>query len=322
MISRRSFSALLPALAATPFSSAFAQDYPSKVIRIVVPTGAGTGTDATARHMAAGLQKLWGSTVIVDNKLGAGGTIGTDAVAKAPPDGYTVLFTYASHYSNQWVMQTPYDAVKDFEPVARLAVSALVLVTPPDSPLRSVRDVITAARLKPGKLSFGSAGNGTTSHMCAALLCSMADIQLNHVPYKAPAQAALDAASGQVDMTFGGVATSLPLIKSGRLRALAVTSATRSMSLPDIPTMAEAGLKGYELVAPIWALAPRGTPQPVVQKLSDALMRLASTAEFKEFCLAQGFEVDVQDAAAYRMAAAAELEKWRRLVALTAQQSN
>ncbi|MES2999551.1 MAG: tripartite tricarboxylate transporter substrate binding protein [Pseudomonadota bacterium] len=317
MISRRHLIAL-PALAALPLRSAFAQEYPARPIRIIVPTGPGTGTDATARHMSAGLLKAWNTPVIVENKLGAGGVIGTDFVAKAAPDGYTLLFTYASHYSNQWIEPTPYDAVKDFEPIARLATSALVLVTGPNSPFKTVHDVVNAAKQKPGTISYGSAGTGTTSQMAAELLSSMAGIKLNHIPYKAPGQAAIDAAAGQVDISFGGLATQLPLIKAGRLRAIAVTTTTRSMNLPDVPTIAESGYPGYENSSPIWALAPRGTPQAITTKLSDTLVRLASTQEFKDFCFAQGFEVDVQNAAAFRAAAPAELEKWRRLVALTA----
>jgi len=321
MISRRSLLAL-SALASASFAPAWAQDYPARTIRFVVPTGAGSGTDATARFMAEGVGKAWGVPVVVDNKLGAGGIIGTDFVAKSPADGYTVLFNYAQHYSNSWVEKTPYDAVKDFEPVARLASSTLVLVTSPQSPFNSVRELIAAARQKPNALSYGSAGQGTTSHMAAALLSSLADINLTHVPYKAPSQAAIDAASGQVNLTFGGLATSLPLIKGGRLKALAVTTAARSQNLPDVPTMAEAGLKGYDLGSPIWALVPRGTPQPVVQKLSDGLTGLARSKEFKDFCLAQGFEVDVQDARTYKAHVAAEMEQWRRLVALTKDKVN
>jgi tripartite-type tricarboxylate transporter receptor subunit TctC len=302
------------------WSSAFAQDYPSKPIRVVVPTGSGSGSDVVARHMANALGKAWGTTTIVDNKLGAGGVIGTDFVAKSPPDGYTLLFTYAAHYSNQWVLdKTPFDAVKDFEPIARLAVSCLALVTAPNSPLRSVQDVVAAAKRKANGLTYGSAGNGTTSHMAGALMCSLAGIQMNHVPYKSPGQAAIDAASGQVDLGFGGIATLLPLIRAGRLRALAVTSLNRSAHLPDVVSMAEAGLQGYEVVSPIWVLAPRGTPAPIIAKLSDKLTSVAATPEFRELCAQQGFEVDIQNAATYKANAPAELEKWKRLVALTGQ---
>lgn len=322
MLSRRFFVAL-SLVAGVGVQTAWAQQqYPSRTIRFIVPTGAGSGTDNTARFMADGLGKAWGVPVVVENKVGAGGVIGTDFAAKAPADGYTVLFNYAQHYSYQWVEKTPYDAVKDFEPIARLANSTLVLLTSAQSPFKSVGDLLAAAKEKPGGLSYGSAGQGTTSHMAAALFSSMAGITMVHVPYKAPAQAAIDAAAGQVQLTFGGLSTALPLIKAGRVRALAVTTATRSQNLPDVPTMAEAGLKGYDLGSPIWALAPRGTPQPIVKKLSDEMTRLAATQQFKDFCLAQGFEVDIQDVAIYKAAAPAELEKWRRLVELAKDKVN
>jgi tripartite-type tricarboxylate transporter receptor subunit TctC len=299
-------------------SAARAEEYPAKPIRIVVPVSAGSGTDATARFVANALGKAWNTTIIVDNKPGAGAALGTDFVAKAPADGYTLLFTYAAHYSNPWVMSVSYDAVKDFEPVARMANSVLILATKPDSPYRSVRDVIAAAKQKPGTITYASAGIGSTAHMAAALFETMAGVQLNHVPYKAASQVPLDAATGQVDIMFGGLASSVPLIKSGRLRVIAVTSAKRSANLPDVPTMAESGLPGYENSSPIWVFAPRGTPQPIVQKLSAALTRIAQTPEFKDYTLTQGIEVDVQDAAAAKAEGPAESEKWRKVVELTA----
>lgn len=287
-------------------------------IRIVVPTGPGTGTDATARFMAQTLSASWNVSIFVENKMGAGGVIGTDFVAKAAADGRTLLLTYASHYTNQWLSKTPYDAVADFEPVARLASSALVLVAAASSPLRSVADIVAAAKVRPHTLSYGSSGTGSTSHMSGALLCHLAGIELNHAPYKAPGQVAIDAAGGQIDMAFGGVATFLPMIKSGRLRPLAVTTITQSQYLPNVSTMAAAGLAGYDVSTPIWMFAPRGTPPADIARLSDALTHIAAASEFGHFCLGQGLETDIQDAAKAKAHAPVELEKWRRLVALTA----
>lgn len=318
MMSRRSFLLAVPAIVSLPCSAAFADVYPSKPIRIIVPISPGSGTDVTARHMAVGLAKVMNSQVYVENKPGAGGIIGTQAVAKSPSDGYTILFTYASHYINQWVVEnTPYNAVNDFEPIARISSSALILVTSADSPWRTVADIVAAAKRDPNGLSYASAGNGTPSHVCGALLAATAGITLNHIPNKSASQALVDTISGQVNMAFSGVATTLPLIQSGRLRAVAVTSARRSIHFPDLPTISEAGLKGYDVVSPIWALAPRGTPQPIISKLSDALTTLAAKPDFKEFCLQQGLEVDIQNAATYKSGAAAELEKWKQLIALT-----
>ncbi len=291
-----------------------AADFPDgKPIRIIVATGVGTGSDLTARQIVAELLKEWKSPVVVENKTGAGGVIGTDFVAKAAPDGYTLLSTYAQHYTNQLVMKTPYDAVKDFEPIARIANSALVISVATNSPYTTLKDVVEAARKKPGVITYGSSGNGTTSHMAAALFASMANIDLNHVPYKAPGQVAFDAAAGQIDLSFNGMSSALPLIKGGRLRPLAVTTARRSQSLPDVPTVAELGYPGYEAASPVWIFAPRGTPQPIVKKLSDAVTRAARTPAFAELCLHQGLEVDIQDAATAKAAGPGELEKWRKL---------
>ncbi|MGY2488642.1 tripartite tricarboxylate transporter substrate binding protein [Cupriavidus sp. CP313] len=315
MMSRRTCLQLLPALAALPLS-ALAQAYPSHPVRLIVPLSPGSGTDVVARYMSAELAKALGGSFVVENRMGASGIIGTDFVAKAPADGYTILFNYAAHYSNQFVEKTPYDAVADFEPVARLASSAMVLVTAANSPFRNVQDLIAAAKRKPGGLSYGSPGNGTTPQMAAVLMSSMAGIQMTHVPYKAPAQVVVDVAGGQLDVGFGGVATSLPLVKAGRLRVLAVTSKQRSGYFPDAPTLDEAGLKGYEMVTPIWAFARRGTSQAIVAQLSEVMTRAAAAPAFKAFCTSQGLEVDIQDAARARASAPAELERWKKLVAL------
>lgn len=315
MPSRRTILQLLPLLAANPLS-AFAQNYPARPVRVVVPISPGSGTDGVARYMSAELSKVLGGSFVVENRVGASGNIGTDFVAKAPADGYTLLCTFASHYSNPWVEKTPYDAVRDFDPIARLAMSALVLVTSPNSPYSTAQEVIAAAKRKPGSVSCGSSGNGTTSHMAAALMTSMANIEMNHVPYKTPAQVAIDAASGQVDIGFCGVSTASPLVKSGRLRVLAVTSLNRSSHFPGVVTLNEVGLKGYELVSPIWMMARSGTSPAIVSQLSNALTLAAKAPAFKSFCHGQGFEVDVEDAATARAKATAELEKWKKLVAL------
>ena len=296
---------------------AMAQDYPSKPIRVVVPVTAGSGTDVTARFVSTALAKAWGATVIVDNKPGAGSALGAGEVAKAAPDGYTLLFNYAAHYSNSWVLKTSFDPVKDFEPVARMANSTLIIATHPNSPFQTLRDLLAAAKARPGQINYGSAGIGSTAHMAGALLEKLAGVTFNHVPYKAASQVPVDASTGQVDFMFGGLASSLPMIKGGRLRVLAVTSEKRSANLPDVPTVAEAGVAGYENSSPIWMFAPRGTPQAIVDKLSGALTRIAATPEFKAYTFDQGIEVDIQTAAVAKADAAAQSAKWRDLVELT-----
>ena len=314
MILRRTFVAALTVGGMLP---ALAADFPDgKPIRIVVATGVGSGSDLTARQIATGLGKELGAAVIIDNKTGAGGVIGTDFVAKAAPDGYTLLGTYAQHYTNQLVQKTPYDAVKDFEPIARIANSALAISVAANSPYKTLKEVIDAAKKQPGMITYGSSGNGTTSHMAAALFEHIAGVKLTHVPYKAPGQVALDAAAGQIDLSFNGMSSVLPLIKGGRLRPLAVTTAQRSQSLPDVPTVAELGYPGYEAASPIWIFAPRGTPVAIVNKLSDAVVRQAQSQGFKDLCLNQGLEVDIQTAAVAKAAGPGELEKWRKLMSV------
>ncbi|MFF7055118.1 tripartite tricarboxylate transporter substrate binding protein [Achromobacter spanius] len=299
---------------ATPATAAAFPD--GKPIRIIVATGVGSGSDLTARQISAGLGKDLDTAVIVENKTGAGGVIGTDFVAKAAPDGHTLLSTYAQHYTNQLVQKTPYDAVQDFEPIARVANSALVISVATGSPYKTLKDVIEAAKKQPGMITYGSSGNGTTSHLAAALFEYMAGVKLNHVPYKAPGQVALDAAAGQIDLSFNGMSSALPLIKGGRLRPLAVTTAQRSQSLPDVPTVAELGYPGYEAASPIWIFAPRGTPAAIVARLSEAVVRQAQSQGFKDLCLNQGLEVDTQTAAVAKAAGPGELEKWRKLMSV------
>lgn len=315
-------AASLPLVWTAGLAQAQTSGYPNKAIRIVVPVTAGSGTDATARFLANALGKAWNTTVIVENKPGAGASLGSEFVAKAAPDGYTLLFTYAAHYSNQWVLKPQFDAVKDFEPVARLANSTLVVATKADSSIRTMADLIAAAKKSPGQLSYASAGLGSTGHMAGALLSKMAGIELNHVPYKAASQVPVDAASGQVDFMIGGLASALSLVKGGRLHAIAVTADKRSANLPNVPTVAEQGLKGYENSSPIWVLAPRGTPQDIVNRLSTQLTRIAATPEFKEYTFNQGIEVDIQDAATFKAQAPAELLKWKQLVELASPERN
>lgn len=291
--------------------------YPNRPIRVIVPLNAGSATDGTARFIATALSKEWGVPVVVDNKPGAGVIVGTEMAAKSPADGHTLLFTYASHYSQPWVQPTPYDAVHDFEGVAQLANTPLMIAVGANSAFRSVADVIAAAKRRPGSISYASAGVGTTGHMAGALFESLANVSLNHVPYKSASQVAVDTASGQADLMFGGFSSGMGLVRSGKLRVLAVTSAKRSGNFPEIPTLAELGLNGYENSSPIWMLAPRGTPQPIVAKISEALVRIASSSEFKEACQTIGADPDPRNAAYVSANAPVELAKWKRLVELT-----
>jgi tripartite-type tricarboxylate transporter receptor subunit TctC len=318
-VTRRDFTltALAGAMAPAWAQGDAAQGYPKNPIRIVVPVSAGSATDGTARYVASALSKAWNTSVVVDNRPGAGIIQGTDIVAKAPADGYTLLFTYAAHYSQSWTQKTPYDPVKDFEPVAQLVDTQLILAVKTDSPFKNVSDVIAAAKQKPGTLSYGTAGIGTTGHMCGALFEHLAKVKLNHVPYKSAGQVPVDAASGLTDMMFGGTSSAMPLIQGGRLRPLAVTGTTRSASFPDVPTLAELGLAGYEVSSPVWMMAPHGVPKPIIAKLSDELVRIASSAEFKAHVMKFAGDPAPLSSTALASNVANENEKWKQLVALT-----
>ncbi|MGE4243093.1 Bug family tripartite tricarboxylate transporter substrate binding protein [Ramlibacter sp.] len=323
MITRRQTLLLAAAGAAPVLRNAHAQDaYPSKPIRLVVPVNAGTATDQIARYMATRLGQVWKAPTMVENKIGASGMIATDFVAKSPADGYTLLATYAVHYSNPWLMdKMPYDAQKDFEPLVKLANSKLVFIVPTDSPYRTLGDLVEAARKNPGQITYGTAGVGTMGHVCALRLASMAKIDLKHVPYKSSTQPITDAVSGQVNLTITGIAGAIGLIKAGRLRPLATTGIKRSGTLPDVPTVDEAGYKGYDVTSPVWIMAPAGTPRVVVQKLSSTMLQMAQLPEFKDLCAAQGMDAELEDVSGPRNPATAELRRWKELIALTGAKS-
>jgi tripartite-type tricarboxylate transporter receptor subunit TctC len=304
-----------------PLAPANAQDaaknYPDKPIRVVVPISAGSATDTTARFVSNALSKAWNVPVVVDNKPGAGVALGTDMVAKSAPDGYTLLFTYAAHYSQTMVQPTAYDPVKDFEPVAQLVDTQLVMAVRADSPFKTVADVIAAAKAKPGTVSYGFAGIGTTGHMGGALFEQMTGVKLNGVPYKAASQVPIDAASGQTDLMFGGTASAMPLIRDGRLRVLATTGSIRTEALPGTRVLADLGLPGYEVSSPVWMMAPRGTPPAIIRKLSDELVRIAATPGFKEMALRLAIDPAPLKTEALNANVPKEIIKWRRLVDLT-----
>jgi len=294
-----------------------ARNYPDKPIRVVVPISAGSATDTTARFVANELAKAWNVAVVTDNKPGAGIALGTDIVAKSAPDGYTLLFTYAAHYSQSMVQSVSYDPVKDFVPVAQLVDTQLVMAVRADSPFKTVADVIAAAKAKPGTVSYGYAGIGTTGHMCGALFEQMTGVKLNGVPYKAASQVPIDTASGQTDLMFGGTASAMPLIRDGRLRVLATTGSIRTEALPGTRVLAELGLPGYEVSSPVWMMAPRGTPPAIINKLSDELVRIAGTPAFKEMSLKLAIDPAPLKTEALNANVPKEIIKWRRLVDLT-----
>ena len=267
-----------------------AADYPTKPIRLVVPFPPGGTTDILARAVAQKLSETWNQQVIVDNRPGAGGNIGADLVAKAPPDGYTlVMGTVGTHAINpNLYSKMPYDHVKDFSPVILVAGVPNVLVVNPSLPVHSVKELIDYAKANPGKLNFASSGNGTSIHLSGELFKTMAGVQMTHVPYKGSAPALADLMGGQVQLMFDNLPSSLGLIKGGKLRAIAVTSTTRAAALPDVPTIAESGLPGFEASSWFGVLAPAGTPHDIVAKLNGTIAAWLATPDAKEKLLAQG----------------------------------
>jgi tripartite-type tricarboxylate transporter receptor subunit TctC len=268
-ISRRILIAALAAFSA----GAWAQAYPNKAIRLVVPFPPGGGTDIIARELSTKLTTTLGWTFVVDNKPGAGGNLGVDAVAKSPADGYTLVLGQTSNLAINPTLygKLPYDPFKDLTPVSLVATAPLVLVVPAASPYKTVADVVTAAKAKPSEVNFASPGNGTVAHLTGELFQKAAGIKLQHVPYKGSNQALTDLMGGQVQLFMASVPTALPHIKSGKLRAIAVSSAKRVGDLPQVPTIGESGYKGFDATTWFGVLAPAGTPKDIVARLNGEI---------------------------------------------------
>jgi tripartite-type tricarboxylate transporter receptor subunit TctC len=291
--------------------------FPDRPIKLIVPFAAGTALDLAARMLAEGLSEELKTPVIVDNRTGTSGVIGTDVVAKAAPDGYTLLFTAPAHYLNEFVYPSlPYDPVKDFRPITKISNAQLVLVVAKDSPLSSVQQVIEHARAKPNALRYSSSGQGGTIHLAFALFNSMAGVQTEHVPYKDGGQALTDVIGGHVDITFTAVATARPHAGKG-LKLLGVSGLERSRAMPDVPTIAEAALPGFELVSWGGALAPKGAPDAIVERLNGAMVKVAQRPAFQEKLIAMGVDADVLPTPLFEKQIAAEIPKWKRLVEMT-----
>lgn len=314
---RRSLLAL-PLAAAIPMR-AFAQgSYPDKPIKLIVPFAPGTALDIVARHAAAGVSEELKTSMVVENKLGASGVIGTDLVAKAPADGYTLLFTAPAHYINQFVFASlPFDAVKDFRPVTKISNAQLVMVVGKSSPFTDVKQVIEFAKANPKKLRYSSSGLGGTIHLAFSLFNQMAGIQIEHVPYTSGGQALTDVIAGHLDITFTAVATALPHGKSGNLKLLGTSGLQRSKTMPDVPTISEAALPGFELTSWGGTLAGKGVPDAVVQKLNAAFVKVAQQPDFRAKLIAAGVEPDLLATAEFARQIDAEVPKWKRLVETT-----
>ncbi|OWT56907.1 Bug family tripartite tricarboxylate transporter substrate binding protein [Candidimonas nitroreducens] len=289
-----------------------AASYPDRPIRVVVPFAAGGGTDMFGRIVAEKLSKLLGQAVVVENRTGAGGNIGAGYVAKAAPDGYTLLIGHTGTLAinPNLYAKIPYDPLRDFAPISTIGVSSLVLVVPTALPVRNLKDLISLAKKSPGKLFFASGGIGTGEHLSAELFKSMAKINIVHVPYNGTSHAISALLGQQVQMYIGVLPPLVPLIKAGRLRALAVTSSERSDVLPDVPTMSEAGVPGYESTLTFGVLAPAGTPQEVVDTLHSAIVRGMAASDVKKSLQTVGASPMTSSPQKFRSIIQGEIKKW------------
>ena len=293
MRARAAVFACVATLAGSGAGSALAQNYPTRVVRIVVPQAPGAQSELFARMLGQKLSESLGQSVINDPRPGAGGAIGAEVAARAAPDGYTLLFgTNSTHGSNPALYaKLPYDAVRDFAPIALTVGMPYVLSVHPSLPVTNLKQLIAFAKSKPGQLYYASAGNGSTHHLSGELLSSMARINIVHVPYKGGPPATAATVGGEVSMLFNTVGSVQPSVKSGRLRALAVTTTSRSGALPDVPTMAEAGLPGFQMQSWFGLLAPAGTPRPIISRLNAETNKALNTPEMKSAIATMGANV-------------------------------
>jgi len=299
---------------ATP-SITQAQNYPNRPIRMVLPFSPGGAADAPGRVLMQKLSEVLGQQVFVDNRPGAGGTIGAASVAKATPDGYTLLLISNTHViSASLYKNLPYDSVTDFAPVLQFSEAPNVLVVHPSLPVKSVRELIALAKEKPGKIDYASSGNGSSQHLFAALFSSMAGVNMFHIPYKGSAQATTELLGGEVKVGFPGIAGMLQYIKDGRLRALAVTGAKRSPELPDVPTIEEAGLKGYEATLWLGILGPAALPKEIIAKLNTAMSGILKQPDVQHSLRAVGTEIVYRTPGEFGEYVRAEQKKWSTVV--------
>jgi tripartite-type tricarboxylate transporter receptor subunit TctC len=316
MMTRHSSIALLCAMCAGLAGPAAAQQYPARPVRLVVPTTPGGSVDTLARIIGPKLGERWGQQIVVDNRSGAGGTIAAEFTARSAPDGYTLMIgTIASLATNVSLQQKlPYDPVKDFAPVTLVATQNLVLTVHPSVPARSVRELVKLAKSQPGQLAFASAGNGTGSHLSGELFKQLAGVDILHVPYKGVAPALVDVISGQVSMSFPSILTSLPQVRSGRLRALAVSGSARTAALPELPTMAEAGVKGYESATWYGIVAPAATPQDIVARLNAEVAAILKDPDTRERIARDGADPVGNTPPQFGAFIKSEIEKWRKVI--------
>jgi tripartite-type tricarboxylate transporter receptor subunit TctC len=299
---------------ATP-AFAQAQTYPTKPVKLVVPYPPGGPTDIVARLVAQKLSDAMGQPFVIDNRPGAGGNPGAELVARSPADGYTLVVATTAHAINPSLFKNlGYSLSKDFAPVSQLTSGPLVIVANPQLPAKNVAELIALAKAKPGELNFASSGNGQSTHLSAELFAAMAGVKMNHIPYKGSAPALTDTMGGQTQLMFDTMLSAMPHVKGGKLKALAVTSATRSPVAPDLPTVAESGLPGYEAIAWNGLFAPAGTPPEVLARLSAELKKVLAAPDVKDKFEAQGFAASWNSPEDFGRFMTAEVDKWAKVV--------
>lgn len=299
--------ALLPA-------SATAQSYPAKPVRIVVGFAPGGGVDISARSVGKYLGEAIGQTVIVDNRPGAAGNIGAALVAKSPPDGYTMLMSNSTISTPGLFLNMPFDVTKDLEPVTLVAIGPSVLVAHPSFPVKSVKDLIALARAKPGQISFGSGGIGNITHLEMELVKSLTGVKMEHVPYKGSAPSIVGLVSGEVQVLFTSIPAGLSQVRSGRMRALAVSTLKRSSAMPDVPTIDESALKGYDAASWYGLFMPAGVPKSAVATIAKEVVKIMQAKDIRERFMADGFEPAGLGPEAFAKYLRAEIVKWDKIV--------
>jgi len=307
---------LLTLLSAAAAAAAVAQNYPAKPIRMIIPFPPGGGSDVTGRVVATALGERLGNQVIVDNRGGAGGIIGTETAANAPADGHTLLLVSLAHTVNPWLydLKNRYHPVNSFAPVAPIAASPVVLVVNPGVPVHSVAELVSTAKTQPGKLQYASAGIGSVTHLAGELFKFTAKIDMLHVPFKGAGAAMLDVMAGHTNLFFGGLLATVSQVRAGRLRALGVGSLKRNAILPEVPSIAEAGVPGYETVNWFGLIAPAGTPDPIVERLHKEISAVQNLPEVQKQFDADGATVLRMSPAAFRAYMVNDMNKWERVV--------
>jgi tripartite-type tricarboxylate transporter receptor subunit TctC len=289
--------------------------YPEKSVRFIVPFPAGAANDTLARAIGQKLADRWQRPVIIDNRGGAGGVLGTTLASKAIPDGYTIVLVPATHAINvSLYSKPPFDAVKDFAPISLVATGAYMLVANPLLPAKTAKELISLAKAKPGQLSYGSAGTGNATHLVGELMSNMAGIKMTHVPYKGVGPALIEVMGGQVNMMFGSISATNPQVKAGRVTALAVTSIKRSGAAPNVPTLDESGLTGFDAVGWWGVLAPAKTPAAIIREINSKIESILQDPEMRVWLQSQGFEPAGGDARMFARFISDEIRKWGEVV--------